>query len=345
MPRSNTAATQASGAPRERPAPGPLSGLAAKPTNRPALATRHARGAAHRVMSSARVLLTAATIGLVAAASAVPAQARATKCPHRAGSLMKADISNHWKRWWGSGDVVTDFCYDKGRITWQRTVTDGGLSAAVIATYHWDGLRYPPRQGAKWSRGTGCYNVGDRNPIQVCRTVAQFTAVKGLVAAVPVAWICVDTQIYGNGAHIRNVNNGPCARSTGIAQAPVEPPPAPSTNTVNDRLLPGETLRAGQYLTSSNGRYRLQVNPDGNLVVYRLADGQPLWDLHTWGNPGAHASMNTDGNLVLYSPSGAALWSSRTWNHPGAALVVQPDGNVVLYDHLRPVWATNTHQP
>jgi hypothetical protein len=117
-----------------------------------------------------------------------------------------------------------------------------------------------------------------------------------------------------------------------------------ATGTVNSQLLAGETLLAGHYLNSSNGRYSLRMQPDGNLVLRRRADMQALWDTHTWGNPGARAIMQKEGNLAVYSGT-AALWWTSPWDRPGASLIVQPDGNVVIYHDTRPIWATNTHQP
>ncbi|MFD9454477.1 hypothetical protein ACFWBC_15515 [Streptomyces sp. NPDC059985] len=73
----------------------------------------------------------------------------------------------------------------------------------------------------------------------------------------------------------------------------------------------------------------------------RLSYGDPAYPtLATGGrlNPGAvfyaHGKasliMQADGNLVLYSESGAALSSSGTWGNPGARLVVS-FGNLTLY--------------
>ena len=53
--------------------------------------------------------------------------------------------------------------------------------------------------------------------------------------------------------------------------------------------------------------------------------------------------MQTDGNLVIYLPTGEAIWSSDTYGHPNSSLVVQDDGNVVIYDpNHTALWATDT---
>jgi pimeloyl-ACP methyl ester carboxylesterase len=112
----------------------------------------------------------------------------------------------------------------------------------------------------------------------------------------------------------------------------------------SDELGPGQTLFAGQNRTSGDGRFELAFQGDGNLVLYRNADGTPLWASHTYA-PGGEAAMQADGNLVVYDANGVPRWSTGTANHPGARLFVQNDGNVVIYDYYGyPIWATGTAQ-
>jgi hypothetical protein len=65
----------------------------------------------------------------------------------------------------------------------------------------------------------------------------------------------------------------------------------------------------------------------------------------TSGYPNAVATLQTDGNLVIYSdPSPAGpLWASNTDNHPTDVMYLQPDGNLVIYDNGRVLWASNTN--
>ncbi|MGX5654283.1 S8 family serine peptidase [Geodermatophilus nigrescens] len=118
----------------------------------------------------------------------------------------------------------------------------------------------------------------------------------------------------------------------GVGTGPASAPSAPVTPAapVRDQLAAGSSLVAGQGLVSPNGRYSLELQADGNLVVY--APGRrALWHARTWGNPGARLVFQADANLVLYSSSGRALWHSDTWGHAGGRLVLQDDGNLVLY--------------
>jgi hypothetical protein len=102
-----------------------------------------------------------------------------------------------------------------------------------------------------------------------------------------------------------------------------------------------ERLAAGASRTSDNGQYRLDMQADGNLVLYQTSDNAPLWASQTAGRGGTHAVMQSDGNLVVYGDAGA-VWASQTAGNPGATLAVQDDGNVVIYRSGTALWATQT---
>ncbi|GAA1233512.1 hypothetical protein GCM10009665_24740 [Kitasatospora nipponensis] len=104
----------------------------------------------------------------------------------------------------------------------------------------------------------------------------------------------------------------------------------------------GTTLASGTSLSSPV--VHLDMQADGNLVLYRTSTGRALWSSSTWGHPGASAVLQADGNLVVYDTDHNALWDSRTWTTRGAELVVQDDANAVIYDgDGRPVWSTGTY--
>ena len=105
---------------------------------------------------------------------------------------------------------------------------------------------------------------------------------------------------------------------------------APVTASAANTIAPNQTLASGQSLTSQNGAYSLQMQPDGNAVVY-AAQGRVLWHSHTFGNAGARLIFQGDGNLVVYSSAGRALWNAGTWGNPGARIYLQDDGNLVVY--------------
>lgn len=97
-----------------------------------------------------------------------------------------------------------------------------------------------------------------------------------------------------------------------------------------DRVVVGESLLAGQSKTSPDGRYRLTMQTDGNLVLYNAAN-QPLWHSHTDGSGATHAVLQYDGNFVVYAPGFQAKWHTNTWTTRADRFVVQNDSNLVLY--------------
>jgi len=93
-------------------------------------------------------------------------------------------------------------------------------------------------------------------------------------------------------------------------------------------------LNPGEQLTSPDGTYRLVMQTDGNLVLYKAS--QALWSTGGSG-AGSRAVMQADGNLVVYNGS-TARWSSTTGGFDGSVLKLQDDGNLVVSDAGRAVW-------
>jgi len=114
-----------------------------------------------------------------------------------------------------------------------------------------------------------------------------------------------------------------------------------------NQLLSGQRLSGGQGLTSSNGRFHLNMQTDGNLVIY---DGSsPIWATGTWNlssdRKPTHADMQSDGNLVLYNDANQPAWDSGSWGSGRVSPYVemQDDGNLVIYHNGRsPLWASGT---
>ena len=110
-------------------------------------------------------------------------------------------------------------------------------------------------------------------------------------------------------------------------------------------MEPGELLKPEQSLTAPNGKYTFVYQWDGNLVLYRNTDSQPLWESGTKGKPLGVVTLQADGNLVMYDIRFDPLWSSDTAGNPGSRLLVQDDGNVVIYrTHAASTWSTDTKQ-
>ena len=126
-------------------------------------------------------------------------------------------------------------------------------------------------------------------------------------------------------------------------------------------LQAGQVLPAGDALVSPGGQYVLDMQTDGNLVVY--GNGCVIWASGTNGTgSGDYLAMQADGNLVVYNSSGSQVWAAGRANadelctggelHVGQYLyspsgqyevTMQPDGNLVVYTSAGvPLRATGT---
>jgi hypothetical protein len=106
-------------------------------------------------------------------------------------------------------------------------------------------------------------------------------------------------------------------------------------------LKVNESLKPGQFLITKDQLYKLILQTDGNLVLYR--DTTPLWDSKTCGHAVYDAILKSDGNFVLEESPGKVYWNTAT---PGnlPILVLQNDGNARIYDQQKgdAIWETNT---
>lgn len=127
------------------------------------------------------------------------------------------------------------------------------------------------------------------------------------------------------------------------AAPPPPPPPAPGPGaSAGNTLTKGQTLQPGQSRLSTDGRFRLVYQFDGNLVLYRVANGSALWSSNTGGSSAGQTAMQGDGNLVVYDQGGVARWASYTGTS-ATRLVVQNDGNLVIRDAAdHPLWDSKT---
>ncbi|WP_198029012.1 hypothetical protein [Actinoplanes sp. N902-109] len=106
-------------------------------------------------------------------------------------------------------------------------------------------------------------------------------------------------------------------------------------------LAPGRSLHRASALRSSDGRFQLWLQGDGNLVLY--LGSTVLWKVVNL--KGVTLTNRTDGNLVLLNSAGAVVWSSGTATSGQSDLNLQNDGNLVLYPRSTPAkasWSTGT---
>ena len=109
-------------------------------------------------------------------------------------------------------------------------------------------------------------------------------------------------------------------------------------------LHQGYQMGIGSEINSPLGRFRLIMQSDGNLVLYRLSDYKPIWSSNTANSGASRALMQYDGNFVVYTANNVAKWSSETDGRPANYLTVQDDGNLVIYSKgsNSVQWASNT---
>lgn len=109
-----------------------------------------------------------------------------------------------------------------------------------------------------------------------------------------------------------------------------------------DQLTSGETLLPGQRLISSDGRFSFVLQEsDGNAVIYGPSGA--LWGSSTTNGRSTLIAMQHDGNVVMRGPANEAVWDTGTGGHPGARLLMQNDGNLVIYiNGWTAVWASGT---
>jgi hypothetical protein len=114
---------------------------------------------------------------------------------------------------------------------------------------------------------------------------------------------------------------------------------------------PGTVLNEGWRMNNNQS----VLSPDDSNEFVLLRGLLEVWhhgDDHVWTAPqasaGDYVTLQTDGNLVVYTSANMAVWASSTEEQCGGSgyncvLDVQNDGNVVIYrTNGSAVWATGT---
>jgi YD repeat-containing protein len=127
--------------------------------------------------------------------------------------------------------------------------------------------------------------------------------------------------------------------SAGTYAAPSPGPFAPQSCSIGTYLIPGGRINANQCIVSPHGQYMLYMDPNGNFYIYDIAHGTGTWGANTAGHPGAYATLQTDGNFVVYSASNVALWNSGTAGTNAERLDMEDDGRIIIY---KSAWNSGT---
>jgi hypothetical protein len=119
------------------------------------------------------------------------------------------------------------------------------------------------------------------------------------------------------------------------------PGPFPTqTCSIGNLLHAPQDLLSNQCIISPKGQYILLMNaPAGPLFIDDLSRNVGTWSASGSQNGGVKASLQSDGNFVVYNSSNTALWSSGTAGTGANLLDMEDDGRIILY---RPVWQSNT---
>jgi hypothetical protein len=113
----------------------------------------------------------------------------------------------------------------------------------------------------------------------------------------------------------------------------------PNWNTHVNNTLYGGALQPFQGLKSANNNYHLDVQKDGNVVLYGPVHA--LWQSGSGGKQQSRLELQSDGNMVVYGWNNQPLWWSGTGQRD--KLILQDDGNLVLYNGLmQPLWWSGT---
>lgn len=118
-----------------------------------------------------------------------------------------------------------------------------------------------------------------------------------------------------------------------------------TSSTGSGIIAPGRRLYAGDAVNSGNGTYSLIMQGDGNLVLYNVVKGIPLWATYTTGT-GIKAKMQGDGNFIVTDDADTkALFATWTHKYPSSFGAVQDDGNFVIYSPYMAIsWKTSAYQ-
>jgi len=105
-----------------------------------------------------------------------------------------------------------------------------------------------------------------------------------------------------------------------------------------------ECLPYGSSLRSDNNCFSLELQFDGNLVMYCDYDGSALWRSNTQETGANRLCMQNDGNLIIYGKDNQPKWATRT-RGTESWFKVQNDGNAAIFskdqnDENKIIWTT-----
>jgi Cys-rich protein (TIGR01571 family) len=178
----------------------------------------------------------------------------------------------------------------------------------------------------------------------------KYSLEEGAIASCCIAYICPWCSICQTHRELKYQNAGPggiCISAAAVAGGAAGGALGGALpGGASDTLAENKTLAENGELKSKNGKFKLCMQGDGNVVVYDGNTATFATDTHNHG--GSHPFrliMQGDNNLVCYDSGNSPVWASNTCNSGTgvAKLVMQDDGNAVIYDgNNNALWCTRT---
>ncbi|MDO8331147.1 MAG: PHB depolymerase family esterase [Fluviicoccus sp.] len=120
----------------------------------------------------------------------------------------------------------------------------------------------------------------------------------------------------------------------------------------SDRLWSGQELGRNQFLTTDDGRFRLDVQGDSNVVLKNANTNSMIWSSGTGGSGADKLVLQQDGNLVLWNDgywgwkgifpvyfSPRAVWSSNSAGNGESRMQINDLGQLQIVRNGVPVWS------
>jgi WD40 repeat protein len=95
------------------------------------------------------------------------------------------------------------------------------------------------------------------------------------------------------------------------------------------QLTKGSELTIGNSIFSPDGKYKMTLESNGNMVIYN--NNTQVWQSNTAGQGVTKCSFQADGNLVLYTATNVAKWAAGLNNTSAATLMLLNDGNLGIF--------------
>ncbi|WP_404712183.1 hypothetical protein [Sphingomonas sp. MMS24-J13] len=110
-----------------------------------------------------------------------------------------------------------------------------------------------------------------------------------------------------------------------------------NTNGVTVRAA-GDALQSGWSIVSPDGRYTFVYQTDGNLVLY--GPSGVMWANNVYNYGAGRAVLQGDGNLVVYNSANAAVWASNTVGSGASFLSLDNNGLLAIKtDDATIIWS------